>query len=259
MRSVTTALLLAAMLLAGCASAATQESGAPDTNDPGPAPEDGDPLETLNRATYQFNDVFDSYLLRPVARGYQKITPRPVRKGVTNFFRNLLTPVDIANNLLQAKFVPALSDTGRLLLNTTLGVGGIFDPATEAGLAVHDEDFGQTLAVWGVPAGPYVVLPFLGPSTLRDAFALYPDSQLTPFVQYHDSSVTDKALILYAINTRERLLSTDRAVASAFDPYIFVREAYLQNRQYKIHDGNPPLDDVYGDYDVYDIEDEPED
>ncbi|MBA3563469.1 MAG: VacJ family lipoprotein [Gammaproteobacteria bacterium] len=250
-----TLVLLTAAALAACASASAQDGGAPTTGEePGEA---GDPFETINRATYRFNDVADTYVLRPVAKTYQKITPRPVRKGVTNFFANLLTPVDIVNNLLQAKFVPALSDTGRLLMNTTLGLGGILDPATDAGLAVHDEDLGQTLAVWGVPAGPYVVLPFLGPSTVRDGLALYPDAQLMPLVQYHDSNVTGKLQILYGINTRERLLSTDRAVANAFDSYVFVREAYLQNRQYKIHDGNPPLDDVYGDYDVYDYEEEP--
>ncbi|MGH9173005.1 MAG: MlaA family lipoprotein, partial [Vicinamibacterales bacterium] len=194
------------------------------------------------------------YVLRPVAKGYRKVTPRPVRKGVTNFFDNLMTPIDIVNNLLQAKFVPALSDTGRLVMNTTLGIGGIFDPATDAGIPEHDEDFGQTLAVWGVPAGPYLVVPFLGPSTLRDGIALYPDSQLTPLVKYHDSNVTDKAQILYGINTRERLLGADKAIEDALDPYIFLREAYLQNRVYVIHDGNPPLDDVYDEYDIYDVE-----
>ncbi|CAN5318865.1 VacJ family lipoprotein [soil metagenome] len=250
-RHNTLAAVLAVACLAGCASAPPQGNGAPADED------GGDSLETLNRATWQFNDTVDDYVLRPVAKTYRKVTPRPVRQGVTNFFNNLLTPVDIVNNLLQAKFVAAVSDTGRLLMNTTLGIGGIFDPATDAGLPVSDEDLGQTLAVWGVPAGPYLVLPLLGPSTLRDAVALYPDSQLTPLVQYHDSNVTDKLQILYGINTRERLLGTDRVIESAFDPYIFVREAYLQNRQFEIHDGDPPLDDVYGEYDDYDYEDLP--
>ena len=239
------------MLLAGCAAAPALEGGAPDsTVDDGaqPAGDAADPLESINRVTYRFNDTLDHWVLRPVAKSYQAVTPRPLRKGVSNFFDNLLTPIDIANSLLQAKFAAALSETGRLLLNSTLGIGGIFDPATDAGLDEHDEDFGQTLAVWGVPAGPYLVLPLLGPSTMRDAPALYADVQLAPLTHYDNSSVRDKLLVLYGINTRERLLATDRAVRNALDPYVFVREAYLQNRTYVIHDGNPPLEDVYGDY-----------
>lgn len=245
------AMVAACLLLAGCAASPAREGGAPDPagdGDTQPARDAADPLEAINRVTYRFNDTLDHWVLRPVAKSYQAVTPRPLRKGVTNFFDNLLTPIDIFNNLLQAKFTAALSDTGRLLLNSTLGIGGIFDPATDAGLAKHDEDFGQTLAVWGVPPGAYLVLPLLGPSTLRDAPALYADAQLTPLTHYDNSSVRDKLLVLYAINTRERLLGTDRAVRNALDPYVFVREAYLQNRSYHIHDGDPPLDDVYGDY-----------
>ncbi|MGH8496270.1 MAG: MlaA family lipoprotein [Gammaproteobacteria bacterium] len=249
-----TALILACGLLAACASAPDREDGAAedDATRADNRAEPGDPLEKINRVTYGFNDVFDTWLLRPVAKGYQTITPRPVRRGVNNFFDNLLTPIDIVNSLLQAKFVPALSETGRLVMNTTLGIGGIFDPATDAGIPKHDEDFGQTLARWGVPAGPYIVVPFLGPSTVRDGIAQYPDSQLTPLVKYHDSNVTGKAQILFGIATRERLIGPDEAIENAIDPYIFRREAYLQNREYVIHDGNPPLDDEYDEYDEYD-------
>lgn len=227
------AALFLALALSGCA--ATGQTGQP------PEP---DPLEPINRAVYQFNDVTDRYVLRPVARGYEAVVPQPVRSSVTRFFENLGMPVVIVNDLLQGKFAAAGDDTARFVVNSTVGIGGLFDPATGVGLPQPNEDLGQTLAVWGVPSGPYLVLPFWGPSTLRDILGDLGDAQYGLLASYDDTSVRDKAVVLYAINTRARLLGTDSAVESALDPYLFVREAYLQRREFLIYDGRPPEEDL---------------
>lgn len=224
----------AAASLAGCASTA-QQSGE------GAA----DPLEPFNRKVYAFNDVFDRFLLKPIAKGYDRLTPNVVRQGIGNFFSNLGYTTVILNGFLQGKPVQGLQDTGRLVLNTTIGIGGIVDVATGAGLEEHEEDFGQTLAVWGVPRGPYLVLPFMGPSTLRDAPATAVDFFTEGERLIDDSSIEDKLTILEIIDTRARLLAVDKTVQKAYDPYITIREAFLQRRQYLIHDGNPPLDDTF--------------
>jgi len=136
-------------------------------------PRNADPLEPINRVSYRIHEVGDRYVLRPVARGYRAITPQPVRTGIGNVFRNLGMPVVIINGLLQGKFAQAADDTGHFLVNTTLGIGGLFDVATRAGIERSDEDFGQTLAVWGVPSGPYVFIPFMGPTTFRDGAGIF--------------------------------------------------------------------------------------
>ncbi len=212
-----------------------------------------DPWEGFNRGVYAVNDFGDRVLIKPVAKGYKAITPRFVRRGVTNFFANLTTPRSALNNFLQGKPVRGLDDVARFLLNSTVGIGGLVDVATPSGLAAHDEDFGQTLAVWGVPNGPYMVLPLLGPSTLRDAFALPFDAVAEPLTHYENSDVRGPLYALRAIDLRARLLTAERLIADSKDPYITIRESYLQNRNYVIHDGDPPADDDFYD-DFYDIE-----
>ncbi len=206
-----------------------------------------DPLQPVNRVFYKFNDLGDRYLLRPLAVGYQRTLPRQVRTGVHNFFSNLLYPVTIANAFLQGKLRQTGRDGARFLLNSIVGLGGLFDPATRVGLAENDEDFGQTLAVWGVGNGPYLVIPVFGPSTLRDAFGDAVDSPLTPFVNITDGELdwTLGAWVIHQVDRRSRFLDADEQVFEAYDPYIFVRDAYLQNRRYRSLDGNVPEDDSY--------------
>lgn len=206
-----------------------------------------DPLEGFNRAMYTFNDKLDIYVLKPVAKGYRAVAPSPVRHSVANFFSNLHDPVVMLNNLLQGKPGQAASDLGRFMFNSTVGIFGLFDVSSKMGLPKHDEDFGQTLAVWGVGDGPYLVLPFFGPSNMRDAPALVVDWETYPLT-YHprthrkDSGTRDKLWLLEIIDKRSQLLEASDILeqAAGRDPYIFVREAYRQRRRYLIYDGNPP-------------------
>ncbi|HKL63208.1 MAG TPA: VacJ family lipoprotein [Woeseiaceae bacterium] len=225
--------MLLAPLLGGCASQPEYPGATPD------------PLEPVNRVTYQFNDTFDRFLLKPVAKGYKKVTPSLVRQGVGNFFGNLGYPFVIFNNLLQGKPGAAVSDTGRLLVNTTVGLGGLIDVASDIGLEEHKEDLGQTLAVWGVPAGPYVVIPFLGPATLRDAVSRPADIGFNGLYYIDDRSLRDKLFVLEIIDMRARLLAADSQIEASNDPYLFVRSSYLQRREYLIYDGDPPMDDFF--------------
>lgn len=201
-----------------------------------------DPLEGFNRAMYTFNDKFDRYLLKPVAKGYRAITPKPVRKSVSNFFSNLHEPMVMLNNLLQGKLGQAASDLGRLLVNSTGGIVGLFDVATKMGLEKHNEDFGQTLAVWGVGDGPYLVLPFFGPSNMRDGPALVVDWETYPPNHLEDSGTRDKMYVVEVIDKRAQLLDASDILeqAAGQDPYLFVREASRQSRRNQIYDGNPP-------------------
>ncbi len=216
--------------------------------------EPGDPFESFNRGMHNFNDTVDEYVLEPVATGYDAVTPVGVQKGVTNFFSNLDDVLVIFHDLFQLKPGQFLSDTGRLLINSTLGLYGIFDWASDMGLEKHDEDLGQTLGYWGVRRGPYLVLPFFGPSTIRDAGGLYVDSsELDPvYNEVHegmpfpprDNTVSNSLTVIDAINTRARLLSAGRLLEEAsLDEYIYLREAYLQKRNNLVHDGNPPMED----------------
>lgn len=232
-------LLLLLLVAAGCAGTNSRV--------------DHDPLEPLNRGVYTFNDVGDKLLVKPVARGYRKIVPTFARRGVSNFFDNLTTPRSAVNNFLQGKPRRGLDDLARFVFNSTLGVGGLIDVASAGGLDEYDEDFGQTLAVWGVSDGPYVVLPFLGPSTLRDAIARPVDVASDPLVHYDNTSVRDKLYVLRGIDLRARLLAAEGLIEDSRDPYITIRESYLQNRNYVIHDGDPPVDDdFYDDFEDYD-------
>lgn len=234
-------ILAAALLAAGCAATPPGE------------PVEHDPWEGMNRGLYRFNDVIDKATLRPVAKGYRKVLPEPVRKGVTNFGRNLFTPRSAANNFLQGKPGRGFEDVARFLVNSVFGIGGLIDVATIGGMAKYEEDFGQTAAVWGVPDGPYLMIPFLGPQTLRDALLLPFDIAADPLYHYEVSSVRDRVYVLRLINLRSELLTLEDLLRDSSDPYVTLRESYLQNRRFEVYDGNPPVDDDF--YDEF-LEDE---
>jgi phospholipid-binding lipoprotein MlaA len=224
----------------------TPESAAtaPPTPTASPTPQtvgSGDPFEGFNRVMYSFNDKLDRYVLKPVAKGYRAVTPDVVRRGITNFFSNLHEPIIIVNDALQGKFRQAASDTGRFLSNSTVGLVGLFDVATSFGLPKHDEDFGQTLGVWGVGEGAYLVLPFFGPSSIRDGVGLVADYETYP-PSYLHSGPRDKLGLVEVVNKRARLLDASDILeqAGGEDPYVFLREFYRQQRRNAIYDGNPP-------------------
>lgn len=199
-----------------------------------------DPLESWNRKVYGFNETVDRYTLRPVAKAYKGYTPSLVQRGVGNFFDNLRYPITVVNSYLQGKLVDGTSDLARFLVNSTIGVAGLFDVATPMGLEKHDEDFGQTLGVWGVGQGIYIVLPLLGPSTGRDLVGQGADEFLDPLNLIEDDDVRLALWVLYLTDRRAGVLAYERLVRDSFDPYLFVRTAYLENRLKKVHDGNPP-------------------
>lgn len=227
--------LLALMLvLQGCASV----SGYDDPRDP---------LEGLNRAVYQFNDGLDTVLLKPLARGYDAIVPAPVNKGVTNFFGNLDDIGSAVNNLLQFKLTRAVSDVGRVLVNSTVGLLGVMDVASNMNLPKYDEDFGQTLGTWGFGPGPYIVLPVLGPSSGRDTIGLVGDWFVDPVNYIEDDQVRWGLKGLDLIDTRADVLNASRVLdEAALDPYAFLRDAYLQRRRNLVYDGNPPQEPEAG-------------
>ena len=208
-----------------------------------------DPLEDINRVFYELNfNLLDPVIIKPIAIIYDQATPKPVRQVLRNFFSNLDEVPSLVNNTLQGKFGQAGNNAGRFLMNTTIGLGGFFDVAKKAGLQPgEDEDFGQTLAVWGVPAGPYLMLPFFGPSTLRDAPSNFVDSLFDPF-SYNNRlpvRVAIKGIDLIAL--RADLLGIDDVISG--DEYLFIRDVYLQNREYVISDG--AIEDDFDDLDDY--------
>ncbi|WP_407935904.1 VacJ family lipoprotein [Cupriavidus necator] len=204
-------------LLAGCAT--------------GPQANPDDPLEPMNRAVYTVNDKLDQYVAVPVAKGYKAVTPEPVRTAVTNFFSNLADVGNFANNLLQGKGVAAAESFMRVAVNSVLGIGGLIDIATPAGLPKHSQDFGLTLGTWGVPSGPYLVLPFFGPSSFRDGVGLYVNFWFDP-VTYTEPAVRNSLFGLNVVDTRTNLLAaTDLLKLAALDKYAFVRDGYLQRRR----------------------------
>jgi phospholipid-binding lipoprotein MlaA len=221
--------LLLLVLLTGCA-----------TLPPGQKPDPRDRFERFNRSVYRFNDGLDRAVARPVAVAYTKVTPAPVRSGVSNFLANLNYPVTVVNDALQAKPKRFGHDAARLLINTTIGIGGLFDPATKFGLQANDEDFGQTLGFWGVPPGPYLVLPVLGPSDVRDAFGKVADHYTEPQAYFKSQTLGWGLTGMGLVDKRAGLLDSDGVLKRTFDPYAFVRNAYLQRRQFLIYDGNPP-------------------
>jgi phospholipid-binding lipoprotein MlaA len=223
-------LAILALSLSGCAT-----TGAPD-----PA----DPLQPMNRGVYSFNDTLDRAALKPVAVAYHDHTPSWFQTGVGNFFENLTYPGTALNNLLQGKVVAAGQDTLRFVINTTLGWGGVLDVASGAGLPQHEEDLGQTLGKWGVPAGPYLMVPFLGPSTLRDLPSRVADTLLEPLYWFDPGNARWVSLGLSLVDTRARLLPLDQTLDGVYDKYAFIRNGYLQSRQYDVYDGSPPEEPI---------------
>ena len=194
-----------------------------------------DPWESFNRPIFRFNDTVDTYALKPIAQGYRAVTPQFLEDGVHNVFGNIGDVGNLANNLLQSKLHNAGVDTGRLIFNTTFGVLGFFDVAKHMGLRKNDEDFGQTLGVWGLNSGPYLVIPLLGPSTVRDATGRVPDSFLTPYPYMDHVPTRNVTRGVQVVDTRANLLQAERLVSG--DKYIFIRNAYLQSREFKVKDG----------------------
>jgi phospholipid-binding lipoprotein MlaA len=214
-------------LLGGCATSGNQK----------------DPIEGFNRAMFSFNEGLDTVLIKPVAQGYDAVMPTPVRTGVTNFFGNIADFFIGFNNLLQGKPDQALSDLGRVAINSTIGILGLFDVATEAGLEKHEEDFGQTFGRWGMGDGAYVVLPVFGPRSVRDAAGLILDMAADPVGDVEHIPTRNTLTALRLIDTRADLLPADKVIAeAALDKYSYVRDGYLQRRRNLVHDGNPPRD-----------------
>lgn len=224
---------LLGLMLSGCASTANN-----------------DPLEGINRGIYKFNDVADKAVIKPVAGAYKAVLPSPVRSGVNNFFGNLSTFVSVINDLLQFKFDKAAEGAGRFVINTTFGIAGLVDVASMDGIEKRKEDFGQTLGHWGVGSGPYLVLPFLGPSSIRDTTGLVVDSlAFDPLGYVDDPATRNSAVALRILDRRAQLLpGSDLLDEAALDPYAFMRDAYFQRRQNQVHDGNPPAQNDEYDY-----------
>lgn len=217
----------------------------------GEAPEQRDPWEGFNRAVYRFNDTADRWFLKPTAVTYRQVTPIFMQTGVSNFFSNLGEINNVLNNVLQWKWGQASNDTGRFLVNSTVGVVGLFDVAQHMGLERSDgEDLGQTLAVWGVPSGPYLVLPFLGPSSIRDGSGEVMEWYTNPLSYIDDNSVEYSLKMLDVVQTRASLLQAESLLQG--DRYVLMRDAYLQRREYLIKDGELE-DDFGGDLDDYDF------
>lgn len=226
-RFSTAGLLVAAALLAGCATTGSGNRA--------------DPWEGWNRKVYAFNEGLDTAVLRPVATTYRDVVPEPVRTGVTNVFAHLGDVWSAVNNMLQGKPGNGLRDVMRFGTNTLFGLFGIFDVAAEAGLERQGEDFGQTLGVWGVGAGPYIVWPVLGPSSLRESVALPLEMQVSPTLYTDDRGTQVGVTLLQVVNTRANLLGATRMLDDiALDKYSFVRDGYLQRRRSLVYDGDPP-------------------
>lgn len=220
-------LVIVSLLLTACAS--------------GPMANRADPLEPFNRSVFSFNDFADRTVLKPVATAYRDVTPDLVQRGVRNFFGNLEDAWSFVNNLLQLKGEGAASSLMRFSVNTVFGLGGILDLASEAGLERFPEDFGQTLGHWGVGPGPYIVLPLLGPSTLRDTVALPVDIRGDLVAQTQDVTTRNTLLGLRIVDKRASFLKAESVVdGAALDKYSFIRDAYLQRRRNAVYDGNPP-------------------
>lgn len=226
-------LVVACMLLfslSACATPAANRSSNPY-----------DPWEGFNRSMFSFNEGLDRVLIKPVAKGYETIVPTPINNIITNFFSNIEDLMIAANNLLQGKVKASVSDLGRVVLNSSLGIGGLIDVATGMTLEKHEEDFGQTFARWGFGEGAYVVLPVFGSRTVRDSFGLAVDVPLDPVSWVHPDALSLSMIGLRQIDARADLFAAEKVVeAGAIDKYSYLRDAYLQRRQYLIYDGNPP-------------------
>ena len=207
-----------------------------------------DPFEKINRKTFEFNENLDEKILKPTAKFYSKFPPR-VKNGITNFFNNLEEVDTCVNQLLQGKPKKSANDLTRFLINSTIGLGGFIDVASNMGLERHEEDFGQTLAVWGVGEGPYIMLPGLGPSTLRDSFSKPVSSFLSVTFHMTETDVNIALKTIDAVETRERLLDVESLLSG--DKYVFVKDAYIQSIQYEVKDGIDVQDDFVDDMDDF--------
>jgi phospholipid-binding lipoprotein MlaA len=234
--------LVALMLLAsGCAS----PSGYKNPKDP---------FEPLNRGVYKFNDALDKAVVKPAAKGYVKVMPAGGRNMVNNFFSNLDDVLVTLNDVLQFKFTQAVNDGGRFMINTTFGALGLADVAAAGGFPKHHEDFGQTLGYWGVPSGPYLVLPFFGPSSVRDATGLYVDSITGPTTTMKPPRTRNQTVLVNAVRTRANLLDSESLLEEAsLDRYAFLRDAYLSHRENEVYDGHPPRPKYYDEEDDNDV------
>ena len=200
-----------------------------------------DPFEPVNRAIFSFNEAVDEAVLKPVARGYEAVVPELARRGVANFFGNFGDGWSAINNLLQGKLTAAATMTMRVAANSLFGIGGVFDVASDLGMERTPEDFGQTLGVWGLPAGPYVVWPLLGPSTARDTLGRPLDLAWSPALAINDSAVNLSLSALNLVDTRASLLGASRIIDGiALDKNTFIRDAYVARRRNLVYDGNPP-------------------
>ncbi len=223
-----TLLLLSSLLLTGCSSINLSKYSS-----------EKDPFERFNRSVYTFNDTLDRAVVKPVAKGYSAVMPGPAKTMVNNFFSNLDDVVVTANDLLQFKFKQAASDGARVVFNTTFGLFGLLNITDR--LEKHNEDFGQTLGYWGVPSGPYLMLPILGPSSFRDGTGRYVDSFASVINNTRHMPTRNEAWAAQGINTRAGLLDQEKVIEEAvIDRYSFLRDAYLQRRQSLVYDGNPP-------------------
>ena len=223
--------VLAAIILTGCATVPADSGKDPR-----------DPIESFNRQVFEFNDIVDRAVLKPVAQAYEFVLPEPVRDCISNIFSSFREPSNAVNNLLQGKPVDAVSDTCRFVVNSTVGLLGCFDPARQMGLEKHSEDFGQTLGRWGIGAGPYLVVPILGPSTVRDAIGIYGAEPYLDINFYIDNVRLRNAILgTRIVNQRAELLQTDDLISgAALDKYRFIRDGYLQRRRNQVYDGSPP-------------------
>lgn len=230
--------------LSGCATTVSAPPAVdPPASAPAPAPQTSkaDPWERWNRKVYSFNDAIDTAVIRPVATTYVKVVPQPIRTGVNNFYGNFSDAWSAVNNMLQGKIGDGLQDVMRVGTNTVFGVAGLFDIASEVGLDRHGEDFGQTLGRWGIGAGPYIVWPLLGPSSLRDSIAMPLDRAVSPGLAFSGDALRYGLTGLGLVNERANLLPTTRMLDDmALDKYSFVRDAYLQRRRSLVYDGNEP-------------------
>jgi phospholipid-binding lipoprotein MlaA len=234
------------ILLAGCAT---------------PMPRKDDPHEAFNRKMFAFNQLADRVAIRPVAVGYRKITNQKTRTLISNFFANVESPITIANDLLQANPKQALKATSRLVINTTIGLLGFFDPASELSIDASETDFGVTLARWGVPEGPYLVLPLIGSTTGRDAVAFPVDrylfDPLSWYARSHEFNLHAEYLptVAHLVTIRSSAMDAESLLEGAYDPYVFYRDAYRQRRLYKIYRGEPPMEVIQSMQGVEDVED----
>ena len=238
-------IVLLSLLLTACAGTQTRNT------DP-----EKDPWEGFNRKVYAFNDGLDRIIVRPIAVGYDKIMPDPFQRGVGNFYRNLDAPVTLLSQLLQGKFKQSLDSLSRFVMNSTIGLLGFFDVATKFGIPFYNEDLGQTLATWGYTDSRYLLLPIFGPSTFRDGFGRLTDSFIHPVGRAIHGRNEWGLWIVRGIDQRARYLEQDAELKQAYDPYVLMRDVWMQNRLYQIYDGDPPMTDydLYLDEDFYEEE-----